>query len=81
MLATTKSNHATLFRQVHMRQGALVKCRKVGAANWETSLRLRKKNLNLMRSVGLVMRKRYEDYVWKEISKLCQKNQEKKKLN
>ena len=34
MLATTKSSHATLFEPSAYASGALVKCRKVGAANW-----------------------------------------------
>ena len=28
-----------------------------------------------MKSVGKGMKKRYEDYVWKEISKLCQEKE------
>ena len=47
MLATTKSSHATLFGPSAYASGALVKCRKVGAANWGNKSKTKKEEFEL----------------------------------
>ena len=59
MLATIRSSHATLYGQVHMRQEHWSSAEKLEQRTGE--IKPRRKNLNLMKSVGKVMKRK----VWR----------------
>ena len=56
MLATIKSNHVIVWPSAYA-SGALVKCRKKGAANWGNKAQRRKKQ-KLVKHVGKVMKRK-----------------------